>query len=115
IGLDLEVPSNLKQNVKDLRPDEPYVPPGTVEFFNKCAGPSLSARRRVTSNGGILRCVMRLPHFVNLVGFVEVAASAGWSFNYDDSIYLRTASERFPALSFHAVAPGAFEVDGPDY
>jgi hypothetical protein len=54
---------------------------------------------------------MRLPDFAALFSFVEVAASAGWSLRQHESTYIRTMTERFPALTFTATVSRVDEVN----
>lgn len=111
VGLDLEEVSGSKRSSDLVRLDQTYVSPETIALMEEIAGSALRAWRRVTRNEGSLKCVIRLPDFAALFSFVEVAALAGWSLRRQESTYIRTMTERFPALTFTATAPKADEIN----
>jgi len=112
VGLDFaDDVSELGRNSDLVRLDQTYVSPDSITLMQESAGSALRAWRRVTRNGGSLKCVMRLPDFATLFSFVEVAALAGWSLRLQESTYIPTMKERFPALTFTATVPKAGEVN----
>jgi hypothetical protein len=51
VGIDITWSSSARQNPNELRPDQPYMPPGLQDLVEKNAGPALGAWRRATRDG----------------------------------------------------------------
>jgi len=103
IDFNSSVPRHHEIAATSLRGIEAY------DSVNAECAQSLRNWRQLSSDGGTLLAILRLPSLLEFLALVDAAADAGWRIDLDRLEWIEVDQERIPAMVFQAGDPCTLE------